>query len=87
MSKTDRRRLMKEDEREERELRGYMAAALVAEINGLLPRSLVGGGRSDRTDPDDKHPGSRQETTAEWLNTRQRNPGNSGPDRGPTDGR
>ncbi|KAJ5808712.1 Peptidase (PNG1) [Penicillium riverlandense] len=84
MSKADQRRLMKEDEREERELRGYMVAALAAEINKLLPRSLVGGGRGDRTD--DKHPGSRQEATAEWLNTRQRNSGNSGPDRGP-DGR
>ncbi|KAJ5095818.1 hypothetical protein NUU61_005174 [Penicillium alfredii] len=76
MSKTDQRRLIKEDEREEKELRGYMASALAAEINGLLPRSMVGG-RAD----EQKHPGGRQEVAREWAGAQQRGPGNSGPDR------
>lgn len=73
MSKTDQRRLLKEDEREERELRGYTASALAAEIQNILPRSLVG--RPD----EQKHADARQEAASEWLSTRGH--GHSGPDR------
>ncbi|KAJ5891392.1 uncharacterized protein N7473_007620 [Penicillium subrubescens] len=73
MSKTDQRRLIKEDEREERELRGYTASALAAEIQKILPRSLVG--RPD----DQKHADDREEAASEWLSARGH--GHSGPDR------
>ncbi|KAJ5574373.1 Peptidase (PNG1) [Penicillium hispanicum] len=75
MSKTDQRRLMKEDEREERELRGFTASALAAEIQKLLPRSLVG--RPD----EQKHADARQEAASEWLSARGH--GHAGPDRSP----
>lgn len=75
MQKTDQRRLMKEDEREERELRGYTASALAAEINNLLPRSLAG--RPD----EQKHADAQREASAVLLSARGH--GQSGPDRGP----
>lgn len=73
MSKADQRRLIKEDEREERELRGYTASALAAEIQNILPRSLVG--RPD----EQKHADARREAASEWLSARGH--GHSGPDR------
>lgn len=39
MPKEDRRRLFREDEREERELRGYVAQAIAAEVTSMLPGS------------------------------------------------
>jgi peptide-N4-(N-acetyl-beta-glucosaminyl)asparagine amidase len=72
---TDLRRLQKEDEREEKELRCYMASALAAEINNMLPRHLVG------RPEDQKHPGARQGASTEWLAARGH--GNTGPDRSP----
>lgn len=69
LGKADERRLAKEDEREERELRAYMASSLAAEINSLLPQST---GRLD----EQKVP----EATADWLNARQS--GHTGPDQG-----
>ncbi|KAJ5163074.1 uncharacterized protein N7500_004904 [Penicillium coprophilum] len=75
MSKTEQRRLIKEDEREEKELRCYMASALAAEINNMLPQGLTG------RPEDQKHPGARQEASTEWLAARGH--GNSGPDRSP----
>lgn len=78
MSKTDQRRLIKEDEREEKELRCYMASALAAEINNMLPCNLSGR-HEDR-----KHPGARQGASAEWLAAQGH--GQSGPDR-PREGR
>ncbi|PKX98326.1 peptide-N4-(N-acetyl-beta-glucosaminyl)asparagine amidase [Aspergillus novofumigatus IBT 16806] len=77
MSKTDQRRLMKEDEREEKELRAYMASALVAEINNLLPRQQTSGRPGD----EQKTPASMQDTPVDWVATRQMGPGQSGPDR------
>lgn len=73
MAKSDQARLMKEDEREERELRGFTASALAAEINNILPRSLVG--RPDAQ----KHADAIQEAQSEWLSARGH--GHSGPDR------
>lgn len=73
MHKNDQRRLLKEDEREERELRGYTASALAAEMSKLLPR-----GMSSRADAQ-KHAEARQEASTEWLSARGH--GHSGPDR------
>lgn len=69
LGKTDERRLIKEDEREERELRAYMASSLAAEINNLLPQST---GRLD----EQKVP----EAAVDWAHGRQS--GSTGPDQG-----
>lgn len=82
LSKQERRRLMKEDEREEKELRAYMASALAAEMTNLLPPNQQQTTRSD----DQKTPVSRQEAAAEWLRTRQGGTGQPNPDR-PGEGR
>jgi peptide-N4-(N-acetyl-beta-glucosaminyl)asparagine amidase len=79
LSKEERRRLMKEDEREERELRAYMAQAIATEINNLLP-----GPNTTSSTPSDeqKTPVAVQDGTAEWINARpQGGLGQSGPDR------
>ncbi|KAF7715572.1 Peptide N-glycanase [Penicillium ucsense] len=73
LAKTDQRRLMKEDEREERELRAYTVSALAAEIQNILPRSLSG------RPGEQKHADARQEAATEWLSARGH--GHSGPDR------
>ncbi|KAL4891789.1 peptidase [Aspergillus ambiguus] len=76
LSKTDQKRLVKEDEREEKELRKYTASALAAELNNLFsPNSTTG--RPDEL----KTPVSREEAAAEWLRSRQRSSGQSGPNR------
>lgn len=79
MSKTDQRRLMKEDEREEKELRAYMASALAAEINNLLPRQQTSG-RPDGRPDEQKTPASMQDAPVDLV-ARQMGPGQSGPDR------
>ncbi|KAJ5888282.1 hypothetical protein N7495_008323, partial [Penicillium taxi] len=73
MSKSDHARLIKEDEREERELQGYTASALATEMKNLFPSSLQG--------EQQKHAEARQEVSAEWLTARGH--GQSGPDRSP----
>ncbi|KAJ6110635.1 hypothetical protein N7486_002870 [Penicillium sp. IBT 16267x] len=75
MSKVDQARLIKEDEREEREFRGYTASALAAEINNLLPRSMTARAHEQ------KHADARQEASTEWLAAHGH--GHSGPDRSP----
>ena len=65
VAKTDEKRLKKEDEREEKELRGYTISALVAEMNNIVPY-----GQSSRTGSDDKAPTSREEAAANWINAR-----------------
>ncbi|KAK2742507.1 peptide-N4-(N-acetyl-beta- glucosaminyl)asparagine amidase [Onygenales sp. PD_40] len=77
LSKEERRRLMKEDEREERELRCYMAQAIATEINNLLPSGLPNNARSDET----KLPVSSQNDTAEWVNPTPDQTGQPNPDR------
>lgn len=76
LSRTDQKRLKKEDEREERELRSYTVSALVAEMNNLLPtRQTVG--RSD----EQKTPVSRADAAVNRLRARQqREAGHSDPD-------
>lgn len=80
LSKTDQKRLLKEDEREEKELRGFLAAGLAAEINNLFPSSRTRG----RTD-EQKTPAERQDASVDMLTARQS--GHSGPDRSPGGGR
>ncbi|KAJ5992326.1 hypothetical protein N7451_008050 [Penicillium sp. IBT 35674x] len=75
MSKADQARLIKEDEREEREFRGYTASALAAEINNLLPRSMTARAHEQ------KHADALQEASTEWLAAHGH--GHSGPDRSP----
>ncbi|KAL3474730.1 hypothetical protein BJX99DRAFT_174254 [Aspergillus californicus] len=71
-NKDDMKRLAKEDEREERELRMYTVSALAAELNNLIPSRS-----STRTD-DQKRPPTADAPSA-WVNNRQRS-GHSGPD-------
>ena len=58
LGKTDQKRLIKEDEREERELRAYMASGLAAEINNLYPLHQTADEQKIRSSP--------QEAAAEW---------------------
>lgn len=67
LSKEDRRRLVREDDREERELRGYYAATLAQEISGLIPGSTYGSPTSRQED--NKLPG-RQSGQEEWVRNR-----------------
>lgn len=61
------RRLIKEDEREERELRGYMAQGIAAELSALMPGS---NNTTTATAEDVKHPVGRQTGSAEWIAAR-----------------
>lgn len=70
--KGERRRLAKEEEREERELRGYVAQALATEINNLLPN------KKQNSSGEIKVPVTTQNGTVEWVDsaprtTRQQN--------------
>ncbi|EDN04317.1 predicted protein [Histoplasma mississippiense (nom. inval.)] len=88
LSKEERRRLMKEDEREERELRGYMAQAIAMEINNLFPNGRIssngtGGatnGNGASTD-ETKVPVTTQNGNVEWVNPTQGQAGQPNPDR------
>ena len=63
LSKEERRRLIAEDEREEKELRGYVVQALAAEIGKMLPsRPAVSG-------EEQKLPGRRSGALA-WQQAR-----------------
>ncbi|KKK15723.1 hypothetical protein P175DRAFT_0428696 [Aspergillus ochraceoroseus IBT 24754] len=75
VAKLDGKRLLKEDEREEKELRMFTASALAAELNNLLPRNHTSG-RPD----EQKTAASRQEAPVDWVNSRQRSSGHSGSD-------
>ncbi|WEW59650.1 Protein png1 [Emydomyces testavorans] len=77
LSKEECRRLMKEDEREERELRGYMVQALTSEINNLLPSGL----RSSQSD-EVKVPVTASDGTIEWVSPAGQGQANSDRTRG-----
>ncbi|MCJ1470154.1 peptide-N4-(N-acetyl-beta- glucosaminyl)asparagine amidase [Pseudocyphellaria aurata] len=80
MSKEERRRLIAEDEREERELRGYVVQALAAEIGRMLP------GRAAASGDEPKHP-ARRTGTALWREARGENgPAPDAPDPPPPEG-
>ena len=63
MEKEQRRRLMKEDEREERELRGYVAQSLTAEMIDSLPGGTGAQGQEVKTPAQ-----IEQEQQAAWAN-------------------
>ncbi|KAI9834369.1 MAG: peptide-N4-(N-acetyl-beta- glucosaminyl)asparagine amidase [Sarea resinae] len=79
LSKEERARLIKEDEREEKELRGYVAKALAVEVTNMLPGSqncsptnsggAGGNGGSASTSEDQKLP-ARQTGSSEWVQAR-----------------
>ncbi|OAX79063.1 hypothetical protein ACJ72_06619 [Emergomyces africanus] len=89
LSKEERRRLMKEDEREERELRGYMAQAIATEINNLFPNGRIssngsgnGGTNGNEASADEtKVPVTTQNGTVEWVNPTPGQAGQPNPDR------
>ena len=88
LTKDEKRRLIKEDDREERELRGYVVQALTAEIERLIP-TATGAVTSGGSEP--KLP-VRQTGTASWTASRGENgvhtpgPGEPGSDQPPREG-
>ncbi|KAL9115394.1 MAG: hypothetical protein Q9227_000715 [Pyrenula ochraceoflavens] len=79
MGKEERRRLMKEDEREEKELRGYVAQTLAKQLSAMMPGSISTQGASG---DDTKLPAGRQSGTEEWVRARgEGGTGQPSPDR------
>ncbi|EEH21904.2 protein png1 [Paracoccidioides brasiliensis Pb03] len=85
LSKAERRRLMKEDEREERELRGYMAQAIATEINNLFPNEQLNTNTSNNgnsaSSDETKIPVASRNGTVEWVNPTASQTGQPNPDR------
>ena len=78
LDKEARRRLMREDEREESELRSYVAQTLTSQMVNSIPGSTTDGSRSDEV----KTPVGRQSGTSEWINERgEAGMGQPSPDR------
>ena len=69
MDKDDRKRLIIQDEREEKELRGYVIQNLAAEIGRMIPLGGSGAGQGQPVNEDDKLPGRRSGTAA-WREAR-----------------
>ncbi len=61
MDKPQRARLMKEDEREERELRGYVAQSLTAEMISSIPDAANAHGAEVKT------PAQLEQEQAAWA--------------------
>ena len=83
LSKEEKRRLIKEDDREEKELRGYVAQALAVEVANMLPGSPSSPSNTGvaATSEDRKHPAGRQSGSAEWVQARgEGGTGQPGPD-------
>ncbi|KAI9749018.1 MAG: peptide-N4-(N-acetyl-beta- glucosaminyl)asparagine amidase [Chaenotheca gracillima] len=75
MSKEERRRLIKEDEREERELRGYVAQAIAEQVTNMLPGATSPTVANSPGSPSDdtKLPAGRQSGSTEWVQARGEN--------------
>lgn len=71
LSKEERRRLIAEDNREEKELRNYVVQALAAEIGLMLPTGVPtpGSGGSAGSGDEQKLPANRSATAA-WQQAR-----------------
>ena len=83
MLKDERKRLLIEDEREERELRGFVVQALAAEIGKMLPTSRNGGGEDIKV-PEQS---ARRSGAQAWREARGENGGDdTGRDQPPRDG-
>ena len=76
MTKEERRQLVIADEREDQELRGYVAQAIALEVSQLVPaaRSHVPGSTSSSLEAE-KLPVGRQSGAPEWIQAR----GEAGP--------
>jgi peptide-N4-(N-acetyl-beta-glucosaminyl)asparagine amidase len=72
MDKSDQSRLMKEDAREEKELRGYVAQALAAQMVSTMPGAVQGQSRNMLSPLADevKSPAGRESGSSEWINGR-----------------
>ncbi|EEA21961.1 Protein png1 [Talaromyces marneffei ATCC 18224] len=68
LTEQDHRRLRKEDEREERELRMFTTSALAAELTSLFP-----GSRRSAWGDEQKTPLTQDEDAAQWINGRPQN--------------
>ena len=81
MDKSEQSRLMKEDAREEKELRSYVAQALTAQMVRGLPGAVQGQSRSISSSNADeiKTPAGRQSGSPGWINARGEN-GTNTPD-------
>lgn len=83
MLKDERKRLLIEDEREERELRGFVAQALAAEIGKMLPKGRSGVGEEIKV----PEQAARRSGAQAWREVRGENGGDdTGRDRLPRDG-
>ena len=82
-SKDERRRLIIEDQREEKELRGYVVQALASEISLMLPT-----GQQQASGDEQKLPPARVSGTQAWREARGENGGSEPPgnDRPPREG-
>ena len=81
LSKEERRRLIREDDREEKELRGYVCQALAAEVIKMAPGGTASNGGSSSSGDDTKLPAGRQSGSAEWVRARgEGGMGRPGPD-------
>ena len=76
MLKDERKRLLIEDEREERELRGFVVHALAAEIGKMLPTGRNGGGEGGGEDIKVPEQAARRSGAQAWREAR----GENGPD-------
>ena len=71
MDKDDRKRLIIQDEREEKELRGYVIQNLAAELGRMIPLGHTnGGGQGQPVHETDKTPQARQTGTQAWIEAR-----------------
>jgi peptide-N4-(N-acetyl-beta-glucosaminyl)asparagine amidase len=72
MEKSDQSRLLKEDAREEKELRSYVATALAAQMASTLPGAVQPSASSPHasSSPADevKTPAGRQGGSPDWMN-------------------
>jgi peptide-N4-(N-acetyl-beta-glucosaminyl)asparagine amidase len=74
LDKPDRMRLVKEDDREERQLRGYVASALTSEMISSMP-GAVSESRQGVKSPAERQDGP---VVAQWAPTGHSNPGPGG---------
>ncbi|KAI9733001.1 MAG: peptide-N4-(N-acetyl-beta- glucosaminyl)asparagine amidase [Cirrosporium novae-zelandiae] len=71
LTKEERRRLIKEDEREEKELRGFVIQTLAAQVSNIMPGGIHSGNSNSSLARDDtKLPVGRQSGATEWVRTR-----------------
>lgn len=75
MDKSDQSRLMKEDAREAKELRSYVAQALTAQMVSTMPGAIQGQSRNISSSPADevKTPAGRESGSSDWINARGEN--------------